>query len=67
MSNQNPARMQTRRYPLSCISGNCGNCGDECKGCPDKERLDEFKRWVAEHAAVQEDPIWCPLYYTATR
>lgn len=52
-------------YPTNCTSAYCGktNCG----GCPRKPELDKFKAWVSDHAAIVEDPAWCPNVYTAQK
>ena len=51
----------TKVYPASCTSAFCGRLS--CDGCPNKEKLDEFKKWVEETNAKVTDPIWCPLVY----
>jgi hypothetical protein len=55
-----------RVYPSCCTSAFCGK--SPCPPtCPNLPVLQDFKAWVAEHAAVCDDPIWCPLVYTATK
>lgn len=54
-----------RVYPSCCTSMYCGRI--ECAGCPNESILRDFKAWVAKHAAVVEDPIWCPTVYTAKK
>ncbi len=55
--------MARRVYPSACTSAFCGKCGDECRSCPDKPALDDFKVWVARSGATVRDPIWSPLVY----
>jgi hypothetical protein len=55
----------TRVYPPCCTSALCGR-GD-CAGCPRAPILAGFKHWREVRRAVQEDPIWCPTIWTATR
>lgn len=59
--------LETRIYPLSCQSMNCGKSSSDCATCVNSAVLDEFKQWVAESGAVQVSPIWNPTLYKATK
>lgn len=64
---RNEAEMETRMYPICCTSAFCGGYGDSCRTCRNKPVLDEFKAWRERTAAVQKNPIWSRLFWTATR
>lgn len=55
----------TRVYPSCCTSAYCGR--STCDGCQNLSILQDFKAWREKHAAICEDPIWCPTVFTATR
>ena len=57
---------ENRSYPQCCMSDACGKitCPSTCRHLP---TLQEFKAWREAGAAVREDPIWCPSFWTATR
>ena len=56
---------KTRVYPKCCTSAFCGKI--DCTGCRNKSILDEFKAWIEKTNAKVEDPVWCPLVYTAQK
>jgi hypothetical protein len=56
---------KTRVYPLDCTSAFCGKGPESCPACRFYPKLKDFKDWVSMTGAVCEDPIWCPLVYTA--
>lgn len=60
----NSRGFEVRKYPGNCTSAFCGR-GD-CTGCKWLAEKQEFDRWRDEKKAVKEDPIWSPLFWTAT-
>ena len=56
---------EERQYPYCCQSINCGRV--ECSECENEPKLLEFKTWKKKHAAVQDDYIWCPTIWRATK
>jgi len=54
-----------RVYPLCCQSAQCGRLN--CDGCRNLPVLTEFKQWVKDTEAKQEDPVWGPSIWTATK
>lgn len=54
-----------RVYPACCTSAYCGRV--DCTGCPKLSILQDFRAWREAHAAICEDPVWCPTVFTATR
>lgn len=53
-------------YPTCCTSAYCGKGPSSCPACVNYPTQQAFKAWKEATAAVCDDPIWCPLVYTAT-
>ena len=58
-----PRTPNLRVYPFCCTSAYCGRA--RCQGCSNEPTLRAFKAWVARAGARVENPVWCPLVYTA--
>jgi hypothetical protein len=59
---------ETRVYPVSCLSWNCGKTRPQCNpSCPYWCHLNNFENWVDEHDAIVVDSIHAPNVYTSQK